>query len=64
MINSALKGIEALVSTEILAIRDDMTLMGDPVDIFGPGKAMESSLALLAKADLEPKIDAMGDAPA
>ena len=39
---------------EIRAIQDDMTMMGDPEQIFGPDKALESLLELWAKVNLSP----------
>jgi hypothetical protein len=61
------------IQVEIRAIQDDMTMMGDPEQIFGPGKALESLLELLAKVNLSPSRakfqcigttdDALGNAP-
>jgi hypothetical protein len=48
-IDAPLKGIEAKFKVEIHAIQDNMTMMGDPEQIFGPGKALESLPELLAK---------------
>jgi len=53
-IDAPLKGIEVKFKVEICAIQDDMTMMGDPEQIFGPGKALESLLGLLAKVYLWP----------
>jgi hypothetical protein len=53
-IDASLKGIEAKFKVEIRAIQNDMTLMGDPEQIFGPGEALESLLQLLAKLNLSP----------
>jgi hypothetical protein len=53
-IDASLKGTEAKFKVEIRAIQDDMTMMGEPEQIFGPGKALESLLELLAKVNLSP----------
>jgi hypothetical protein len=53
-IDAALKGIESKFGVEIRAIQDDMTIMGDPDTIFGPGMALESLLELLDKVGLKP----------
>jgi hypothetical protein len=53
-IDAPLKGIEAKFNVEIRAIQDGMTMMGDPEQIFGPGKALESLLELLAKVNHSP----------
>jgi hypothetical protein len=53
-IDAPLKGIEVKFKVEIHAIQDDMTMIGDPERIFGPGKALESLLELLAKMNLSP----------
>jgi hypothetical protein len=53
-IEAPLKGIEAKFNVEIRAIQDNMTMMGDPEQIFGPGEALESLLGLLAKVNLSP----------
>jgi hypothetical protein len=53
-IDAPLKGIEAKFKVEIRAILDDMVVMGDPEQIFGPGRALESLLKLLAKVNLSP----------
>jgi hypothetical protein len=53
-IDAPLKGIKAKYKVGIRAIQDDMTMMGDPEQIFGPGKALESLLELLAKVNLSP----------
>jgi hypothetical protein len=51
-IDAPLKGIEAKFKVEIRAIQDDITMMSDPEQIFGPGKAMKSLLELLVKVNL------------
>ena len=43
-IDAPLKGIEAKFKVKIRAIQDDITMMGDPEQIFGPDKALESLL--------------------
>jgi hypothetical protein len=53
-IDAPLKGIEEKFNVKIRAIQNDMTMMGDPEQIFGPGKALESLLELLAKVNLSP----------
>jgi hypothetical protein len=45
-INAPPKGIEDKFKVEIRALQDDMTMMGDPEQIFGPGRALESLLKL------------------
>ena len=55
------------------AQQDDISIFGDPVEIFGPGKALETTLAELGKAGLEPNkkkpqvfwttVDACADKP-
>jgi hypothetical protein len=51
-VDAPLKGIEAKFKVKIRAIQDAMMMMGDPEPIFGPSKAVESLLELLAKANL------------
>jgi hypothetical protein len=53
-IDAPLKGIEAKFKEKIRDIQDSMTMMGDPEQIFGPGRALESLLKLLAKVNLSP----------
>jgi hypothetical protein len=43
-----------MFKVEIRAIQDDMAMMGGPKQIFGPGKALESLLELLAKVSFSP----------
>jgi hypothetical protein len=54
MIDAPLKCIEEKFKVEIRAIQDDMAMMGDPEQIFGPGNALESLLELLAKVNFSP----------
>jgi hypothetical protein len=53
-IDAPLKGIEAKFKVEIRAIQDDMTMIGEPEQIFSPGCALESLIELLAKVSLSP----------
>ena len=39
---------------EVRAQQDDISIFGDPPEIFGPGKALETILMKLGKAGLEP----------
>ena len=53
-INDALKSTERDHCVEEQAQHDDISIFGDPAEIFGPGKALETALAKLGKAGLEP----------
>ena len=52
-INDALKSTERDHNVEVWAQQDDKNIFGDPAEIFGPGKALETILAKLGKAGLE-----------
>ena len=53
-INGALKSTERDHSVEVRAQQGDISTVGDPAEIFGPGKALETTLAKLGKAGLDP----------
>ena len=53
VINDALKSTERDHRAEVRAQQDDISIFGDPAEIFGPGKALETILVELGKADLE-----------
>ena len=54
MINDALKSTERDHDVEVRAQQDDISIFGDPAEIFGPGKALETILEKLGKVGLEP----------
>ena len=54
MINDALKSTERDHRVEVRAQQDGISILADPAEIFGPGKAFETILVELGKADLEP----------
>ena len=54
MINDALKSTERDHDVEVRAQQDDISVFGDPAEIFGPGKALETILEKLGKVGLEP----------
>lgn len=54
VINDALKSTETDHGVEARAQQDDISLFGDPKDIFGPGKALETLLEKLSEVGLEP----------
>ena len=54
MINDALKSTERDHNIEVRAQQDDISMFGDPAGVFGPGTALETILARLGKAGLEP----------
>ena len=54
MINDALKSTERDHDVEVRAQQDDISIFGDPAEIFGPGKALETILEKPGKVGLEP----------
>ena len=56
LINEALKKTESTFDVEIKAIQDDISIMGDPDEIFGNGRALEVLLTELQNAGLEPQM--------
>ena len=53
-INGALNSTERDHCVEMRAQQDGISIFGEPAEVFGPGKALETILAKLAKAGLEP----------
>ena len=53
VINEALKSTERDHCVEVRAQQDDINIFCGPTEIFGPGKALETILVELGKADLE-----------
>ena len=53
-IPDALKSTERDHSFEVRAQQDSKSIFGDPAEIFGPGKALETTLVKLGKAGLKP----------
>ena len=64
VINDALKSTERDHDVEVRAQQDDISIFGDPAEIFGPGKALETILEKLGKVGLEPKCSEPPKTPA